>query len=98
MLDMDRETEANPSPRQPGPNACPVEADAALIADGWERRHFTDQERARESVAIYSTMGFEVMTRKLEASDFSAICQACALSECQTFVMIYTRKPRPQRD
>ncbi|MHC5111228.1 MAG: hypothetical protein ACYTHJ_15270 [Planctomycetota bacterium] len=94
MDDMERETD--PSLLQPGPDGCTVRADANLIAAGWERRHFADAERARESVALYSSMGFEVMTRKLEPSDFSPVCQACALSECRSYVMIYTRKSKRQ--
>ncbi len=90
---MDRENEPNPSARNLPPVACPVQADPDLIAQGWEPRHFIEPSRAEESITLYTSMGFEVMTQKLKMGDFSSACQACAISACNTFVMIYTRKP-----
>lgn len=94
-LYMERNKDDSPFLQYPGPEACPVKADPRLIAEGWQQRHFADPERAKESIALYSSMGFEVKTEKLKASDFSPSCQACALSACNSFVMIYTRMPKP---
>ncbi len=84
-------------------DACPLDvtsndvglsapADADLLAEGWARRHFIDPGRVQESIELYESMGFEVHTRKPEASEFGSQCQLCASTSCGSFVLIYTRK------
>ena len=72
-----------------------LRADPELVAQGWVRRHLADPARAEESVELYTAMGFEVKVRKLQPTHFGPECQACALSACRTYVMIYTRKNAP---
>lgn len=69
-----------------------VSSDAALIADGWVRRHLVDPQRAEESVELYESLGFEVKVQKLTPTDFGTKCQQCASTICGSYVMIYTRK------
>ncbi len=84
-------------------DACPLDArandvglsapaDADLLAEGWARRHFIDPGRVQESIELYESMGFEVRTRKPEASEFGTQCQLCASTACGSYVLIYTRK------
>ncbi len=71
-----------------------VHDDPVIDADGWERRHLSDPVRARESIELYESLGFEVMSRRLQPDDLGPECQACAASVCRSYVLIYTR-PRP---
>lgn len=66
--------------------------DAELIAQGWERRHMADPQRAAEAIELYQSMDFEVMTRKPTKADFGPACGQCASDVCQTHLIIYTRK------
>ncbi len=75
-----------------------VQADPKLIAEGWERRHLVDPDRAKESVELYTAMGFEVKECTLNPADFGPMCQSCASAVCRTYVMIYTRKPAPAQE
>lgn len=67
-------------------------ADPDLVAEGWQRRHMVDLERAAESEALYRQLGFEVRLQELKPADFQAKCQACASSVCRAYVMVYTRR------
>jgi hypothetical protein len=69
-----------------------VRSDPALIAAGWVRRHLVDPDRARESVELYESMGFEVLVLQLTPDDFGPQCQECASIVCRSHVLIYTRK------
>ncbi len=95
----------NPDPKPPtsylplvggDPDAIAMPADPKLVADGWVRRHMVDPARAEESCALYTSMGFEVTLQKLTPTDFGPHCQACALSSCGAYVVVYTRKLRPE--
>lgn len=74
------------------PEIGTIRADPALIAQGWVRRHFADPNRARESVELYTSMGYEVKVCKPAPEDFGPGCAQCASVICRTHVMIYTRK------
>ncbi len=74
---------------------CPIPDDPELIKEGWTRRYLADPDRAKEALELYSSMGFEVMAKKLEPTDLSPQCGTCAPTICQTFVMIYTRPKEP---
>jgi hypothetical protein len=71
-----------------------IPADPKLVAEGWVRRHLADPARAKESIDLYTSMGYEVKVQKLTASDFAPTCGKCASVVCQTCVLIYTRKKR----
>ena len=71
---------------------CSIPADPDLVAQGWERRHLADPDRADEAVQLYSSLGFEVRTQKLTPADFGPDCGQCAAVVCKTYVLIYTRK------
>lgn len=71
-----------------------VRSDPALIAAGWVRRHLVDPDRARESVELYESMGFEVLAHELTPADFGPRCQECASIVCRSYVLIYTRRPK----
>ncbi len=69
-------------------------ADADLIGEGWVRRHFVEPARVQESIELYASMGFEVRTRKPEASEFGSQCQECASAACGSYLLVYTRKKK----
>ncbi|MHC4413720.1 MAG: hypothetical protein ACYS0G_00395 [Planctomycetota bacterium] len=68
-----------------------IPADPKLIAEGWVRRHLADPARARESVELYTSMGYEVKVQTLTPSDFGPQCGQCAAVACGSCVLIYTR-------
>lgn len=68
-----------------------VKADPALVAEGWVRRHVVDPDRARESVELYRSMGYEVTVRPLIPEDFGPMCKECASAICRSLVLVYTR-------
>lgn len=74
------------------PEIGTIRADPALIAEGWVRRHFVDPDRARESVELYTSMGYEVKVCNPAPEDFGPGCAECASVICRTHVLIYTRK------
>ena len=43
-------------------SGCPtgVRSAEALLAAGWTRRYLTDPDRAKEAVATYGALGFDV--------------------------------------
>lgn len=88
-------------------NLCPTDAegddhgipaDPKLIAAGWVRRHLADPDRAKESVELYESMGFEVKAHTLTPADFGSGCQKCSSEICKSYVLIYTRKKENQDD
>lgn len=66
-------------------------SDPKLLAEGWKRRHVVDPARARESIELYTAMGFEVKAQQLTPADFGAACAQCASIVCRSYVLIYTR-------
>lgn len=95
----------NPDPELPSsclpvlgsdPDAGEMPADRKLVADGWVRRHMVDPARAAETRELYTSMGFEVIVQNLTPTDFGPHCQACALASCGAYVVVYTRKLRPE--
>ncbi len=71
-----------------------IPPDPNLRAEGWRRRHLADENRAKEAVELYSSMGFEVKLQKLLPKDMGPSCGSCPSSSsvCTSYVMIYTRK------
>jgi hypothetical protein len=72
--------------------ACP--ADPKLLAEGWQRRHLADANRAEEAVELYRSMGYEVRVETLTPDDFGPQCAQCALAGCRACVLIYTRQAK----
>ena len=70
-----------------------IPADPKLLAEGWERRHLADPDRAQEAIEVYSSLGYEVKAQNLTPADFGSDCGDCASVVCKTYVIIYTRKP-----
>lgn len=74
---------------------CSVKADAALIAQGWVRRHLVGPDRVDESIENYRSMGYEVKAQPVTPEDFADQCKECASIICQSYILIYTRKKNP---
>jgi hypothetical protein len=87
---MGEQTGARPLAEDASARAS-INDDPALEAAGWVRRHLADPVRARESAELYESLGFEVMSRRLRPEDLGPECQACAISVCHSYVLIYTR-------
>ena len=69
-----------------------LEADPALVAEGWERRFTADQERAREAVELYQQLGYEVRAEPVRPQELEDDCQDCRAVVAFHFLAIYTRK------
>ncbi len=91
---MNVTSDFNPCPADMGGEAdeCSIPADPKLVAEGWIRRHLADSARAKESIDLYTSMGYEVKVQKLTPSDFAPNCGRCASVVCRSCVLIYTRK------
>lgn len=72
-----------------------VRTDPELLAQGWVRRYLADPKRAREAVELYSSLGYEVLEHKLTPEDFGPMCGECPTTVCRTYVLIYTRRLKP---
>ncbi len=69
-----------------------LQADPALVADGWELRFIADEERTPEATALYADIGFDVRAEPLHASVGDADeCAPCQTSTVR-FHAIYTRR------
>lgn len=66
--------------------------DPARLAEGWERRFIANGERAREMMALYEALGFEVCADSIRATDLSDDCRDCQLVIENDFKTLYTRK------
>lgn len=71
-----------------------VSANPELIAAGWERRYLADPARAEEARVTYTELGYEVLLEAPQPAQFDLSCAACAETACDTYVLIYTRRPR----
>jgi hypothetical protein len=68
------------------------EAEAELLAKGFERRFLTDEPRLSESIELYEELGFEVLLRPLAEADLSgAECTECMKASPERYRIIYTR-------
>ena len=71
-----------------------LEPDAALIADGWERRFTADEQRAKEVTELYTQLGYEVRAEPVRADELDDDCQDCRSVVSFHFRTIYTRKKK----
>ena len=69
-----------------------LQADPALVAEGWERRFTADAQRAEEAVELYGQLGYEVRTEPVRAEEAGAECEDCSSLMVVEFKTIYTRK------
>lgn len=69
-----------------------LEADPALVAQGWERRFTADEQRAREAIELYEKLGFEVRTEPVRPNELEEGCEDCRTVVAFHFLTIYTRK------
>lgn len=88
-----------PAAASDAPDTGPVTSgdEAALVTQGWERRHMVGPDRAEESRELYESLGFEVILRAVSPVDFGADCRECGAA-CNGWVTIYTRRGRPPSD
>lgn len=70
--------------------AEPGSRDAALAAEGWERRFTADAERAREAAELYRQLGYELRVEPAQPDQPGDGCAACHAAA--SFQTIYTRK------
>ena len=70
-----------------------LQGDAALAAQGWERRFMTDGARAREAAALYASLGYEVRVEAVRPEDVADDCEDCQLVMLLKFATVYTRRP-----
>ncbi len=63
--------------------------DPVLAADGWVRRTVTDVRRADELSRLYTDIGFEVLVKPVDDSNYEEDCTGCATG--QSAVVLYIR-------
>jgi hypothetical protein len=66
--------------------------DPALVAEGWERRFTTDDQRAKEAMELYSQLGYEVRAERVRPEELHDDCVDCRTIVSFHFQTIYTRK------
>ena len=69
-----------------------LQADPALVAEGWERRFTADAQRTEEAVELYRQLGFEVRAEPVRAEEAGHDCEDCGSLMVVEFKTIYTRK------
>lgn len=72
-----------------------LQADPRLLAEGWERRFTTDEDRAAEAVELYSQLGYEVRAEPILQGELVEDCTDCHSVMLSRFKTIYTRMKRP---
>lgn len=72
-----------------------LQADPRLLAEGWERRFTTDEERAGEALELYSQLGYEVRAEPILQGELDVDCTDCHSVMRSRFKTIYTRMKRP---
>ena len=75
-----------------------IRSHEALLAAGWQRRYVADEARAKEALATYGALGFEVLAQPIEAEQVPASCGDCSAAVCKSYVLIYTRAPAGQEE
>ncbi|MFZ0413687.1 MAG: hypothetical protein WBE20_00190 [Candidatus Acidiferrales bacterium] len=71
-----------------------LEADPALVAQGWERRFTADAQRVPEVTELYSQLGYEVRAEPVQSDDLKDDCEDCHSLIISRFKTIYTRWKR----
>lgn|SRR5579859_862142 len=71
-----------------------LQADPALVAEGWERRFTADAQRVQEVTELYSQLGYEVRAEAVQAVELKDDCEDCHALMLSKFKTIYTRRNR----
>jgi hypothetical protein len=69
-----------------------LQPDAALVADGWQRRFTADETRIKEITELYEQLGYEVRVEPVAAAELQDDCHGCLTSRALRLCTIYTRK------
>jgi len=69
-----------------------LQADPALVAQGWERRFTADAQRAKEAMELYQQLGYEVRAEPMRPEELDDDCEDCGTVVAFHFLAIYTRK------
>ncbi len=69
-----------------------LQADPALVAEGWERRFTADEARAKEAMELYCQLGYEVRAEPVRPEEMHDDCDDCQSVVAFHFQTIYTRK------
>jgi len=68
-----------------------LQANPALLAEGWERRFVIEGARVAEYVRLYESLGFEVIAEPVHAEGAQDDCTDCRIIAFLEFRLIYTR-------
>jgi hypothetical protein len=71
--------------------ACSAPEEPRLLAQGWARRFVGDTRMTEEATALYSRLGYEVMTVPLDDARVDEPCAGCAVT-LRSFRVLYTRR------
>lgn len=71
-----------------------LEPNPELVAQGWERRFMADRVRAKESIELYESMGYEVLAEPVLPEELRDECSDCKVVVYFSFVNIYIRKKK----
>jgi hypothetical protein len=74
------------------PGVLPGERDVELAGSGWTRRFVASTASLDDHVALYRSMGFEVLLEPVSPADLSPECGGCSLA-LQFYRILYTRRP-----
>ncbi len=73
-------------------SAGQLQADLALLAQGWQRRFTADAQRAKEAMELYEKLGYEVRAEPVRPEELDDDCEECGTVVAFHFVAIYTRR------
>ena len=68
-----------------------LQADPALVVQGWERRFTADAQRAKEAMELYEQLGYEVRAEPMRPEELDDDCEDCGTVVAFHFLAIYTR-------
>jgi hypothetical protein len=68
-----------------------IRRDEELAREGWERRFVAAPPRLQEVVALYESLGFEVLQEAIAPAELPAPCDGCLVALALSRA-IYTRK------
>jgi len=72
-----------------------VLAGTAPAEQGWEQRTVGDPTRIGELEQLYTSIGFETKTTKLDPTSFGSACTGCVETACSNYIALFTRDQEP---
>jgi hypothetical protein len=69
-----------------------LQPDPALVAEGWERRFATDEQRVKEAMELYSQLGYEARAEPVRPEELHDDCPDCRAGVSFHLLTIYTRR------